>query len=137
MQVVPVQGRLPPAAGEEAKATRGFIVAVDKERQAPGLKALGLDREPTVQALLANKDVALPFKAVRALPVPGGWLLLVGSGDPKLLTQEKVGKLANLGCRAAAAAGCRTAATTLVLDTWRNAEAAQAVAHGALIGSLD
>jgi leucyl aminopeptidase len=137
MQVVPIQGARPPAPVPNGKAAKAFIAAVGKDRKAPGLKAFGLDREPAVAALLANKDVALPFKAVRTLPVPHGWLVLVGSGDPKALTQEKVGALANLGCRAAAASGCRTAATTLVLDTWKDAEAAQAVAHGALIGALD
>jgi leucyl aminopeptidase len=137
MQVVPVQGTRPPAPAKGPQAPRAFIVAVDKERKAPGLKAFGLEREPAVAALLANKDIALPFKALRSLPVAGGWLLLVGSGDPKALTQEKIGTLANLSCRAAAASGCRAAATTLVLDTWRDAAAAQAVAHGAVIGSLD
>ena len=132
MQVVPVQGAPTPAQGP-----RAFIAAVGKDRKAPGLKALGLDKEPGVAALLGNKDIALPFKAIRSLPVAGGWLLLVGSGDPKLLTQEKIGTLANMGCRAAAAVGCRAAVTTLVLDTWKDAAAAQAVAHGAVIGALD
>ncbi|HJQ93879.1 MAG TPA: M17 family metallopeptidase, partial [Candidatus Thermoplasmatota archaeon] len=55
----------------------------------------------------------------------------------KALTQEKIGALANGACRAAGGVGCRTAVTTLVLDTWKDAAAAQAVTHGAIIGSLD
>lgn len=122
------------AASRKAQA---FMVGVDKDRKAPGLKALGLDAEPTLRAILGNKDIALPFKAVRSVHTASGWVLLVGSGDPKALTQEKIGALANMGCRAAGAAGCRTVVTTLVTDTWKDAEAAQAVAHGAVIGALD
>jgi leucyl aminopeptidase len=134
MKVVPV-------APSEALAGKGkaqaFIVGVDRDRKAPGLKALGLDRDPTALAILGNKDIALPFKATRTLLTPQGWLVLVGTGDAKTLTQEKIGALANGACRAAAGVGCRTAATTLVLDTWKDATAAQAVTHGAIIGSLD
>jgi leucyl aminopeptidase len=123
-----------PAVPRNAQA---FIVAVDKERRAPGLKAVGLEKDPAVRAVLGNKEIPLAFKAARTLLTPKGWLVLVGAGDAKALTQEKLGTLANVGCRAAAAAGCRSAATTLVLDSWKNAVAAQAVTHGALIGALD
>lgn len=133
MQLVAV----PAGSTAAARKAQAFLVAVDKERKAPGLKALGLDQDPTLKAILANKDVQLPFKAVRSVHTASGWVLLVGLGDAKALTQEKVGTLANLGCRAAGAAGCKTLATTLVLDTWKDAAAAQAVGHGAVIGSLD
>src|SRR5688500_16913797 len=126
-----------PKAGRGKAAAQAFIVGVGKDRKAPGLKAFGLEKDPTALAVLGNKDIALPFKATRTLLTPAGWLVLVGTGDAKALTQEKVGTLANLGCRAAGGVGCRVAATTLVLDTWRDAAAAQAVAHGAVIGSLD
>src|ERR1041385_3018021 len=126
------------APGARSKA-QAFVVGVGKERKAPGLKALGLEdgADMTAHAILANRDVQLPFKAVRAVPSSKGWLILVGLGDPKALTQEKIGALANLGCRAAAAAGCKAVATTLVLDTWKDAAAAQAVTQGALVGALD
>jgi leucyl aminopeptidase len=134
MQVVPADvGQLQRGKSKP----QAFIVGVDKEHKAPGLKAVGLDKDPTVASVLGNKDIALPFKATRTLPTPAGWLVLVGTGDAKALTQEKIGALANIGCRASAGVGCRTAATTLVLDTWKDAAAAQAVTHGAIIGSLD
>ncbi|HUR25451.1 MAG TPA: M17 family peptidase N-terminal domain-containing protein [Candidatus Thermoplasmatota archaeon] len=133
MKVVPASAGPQRGAGKP----QAFIVGVDKERKAPGLKALGLDKEPTLAAVLANKDIALPFKATRTLPTPSGWVILVGTGDPKALTQEKLGALSNGACRAAAGAGCRIAMTTLVLDTWKDATAAQAVTQGAIIGSLD
>lgn len=117
--------------------SKAIIVGVDKERKAPGLKAVGWDKDATLVAFLANKDAALPFKGVRSLPVGTGWAILVGLGDAKALTQEKVGTLANLGCRAAAAVGHKSAATTLALDCAKVAGAAQAVTHGAIIGSLD
>ncbi len=113
-----------------------FIVGVDSKRKARGLKSLGLS-DAMVDRLLANKEVALPFKTVRALPIGNHWLVLVGIGDRKKLTQEKIGTAANLGARAAAGLGCKVAATTLVTDTWGNAAAAQAVTHGAILGSLD
>ena len=131
---------VPAAAGQLQRGKskpQAFIVGVDKDRKAPGLKAVGLDKDPTVAGILGNKDIALPFKASRTLPTPAGWLVLVGTGDAKALTQEKLGALANLGCRASAGVGCRVAVTTLVLDTWKDAAAAQAVTHGAIIGSLD
>ena len=121
------------AAQVKAKA---FIVGVDKDRKAPGLKLLGLDGEKAVADLLANKDIALPFKAVRTLPTGKGWLILVGTGDGKALTQEKLGTLANLGARAAGGLGVKVAATTLAVDA-KHAHAAQAVTHGAIAGSLD
>jgi leucyl aminopeptidase len=129
MQVVPAA-----AAG---KKTQAFLVGVDKDRKAPGFKALGLEKETSITMILGNRDIALPFKAVRSIATPRGWVLLLGLGDPKALTQEKIGSLANLGCRAAGSLGCKAAATTLVLDTWKDAAAAQAVAHGAVIGALD
>ncbi|MFA5943923.1 MAG: leucyl aminopeptidase [Candidatus Thermoplasmatota archaeon] len=129
MKVVPAQ-----AASGKAKA---FIVGVDKDRRASGLKLVGLEKDATTLAILGNKDIALPFKAARAVLTPKGWLILVGTGDGKALTQEKIGSLANVGCRAAGGVGCRVAATTLVLDTWKDAIAAQAVTHGAVIGALD
>lgn len=124
-----------PVAATQVKA-KAFIVGVDKERKAPGLKAFGLDGEKAVADLLANKDIALPFKAVRSLPTAKGWLILVGTGDAKGLTQEKLGTLANLGARAAGNLGVKVAATTLALDG-KNDHAAQAVTHGAIVGSLD
>lgn len=134
--VVPISAAQ--AASGKTKA-QAFIVGVDKDRKAPGLKVLGLleGADVTVHSVLANKDVAFPFKTTRAFPTSKGWLILVGTGDAKLLTQEKIATLANLGARAAASLGCATAATTLVLDTWKNAAAAQAVTHGCLIGALD
>jgi leucyl aminopeptidase len=133
MKVVPV---LPGPKSKTPKAD-ATVVGVDKERKAPGLKALGLDQDATVKAILGNKDVALAFKQVRSVHTASGWVFLVGLGDAKALTQEKIGTLANLACRAAGATGCRTAVTTLVMDTWKDAAAAQAVSHGAVIGSLD
>ncbi|MHB1261667.1 MAG: leucyl aminopeptidase family protein [Thermoplasmatota archaeon] len=129
MKVVPAQA--------PDKKTQAFIVGVGKDRKAPGLKSVGLDKDPTATAVLGNKDIALPFKAARALLTPKGWLILVGTGDAKALTQEKIGALANLGCRAAGGVGARIAVTTLVLDTGKDAASAQAVTHGAIIGSLD
>jgi leucyl aminopeptidase len=123
-----------PAGKTQAKAV---IVGVDSRRRAPGLKRAGLDREPALKALLADADVSLAAKTVRAVPVAQGWAILVGTGDPKRLTQEKIGAFANLGCRAAAGLGVRVAATTLVTDTWGDAAAAQAVTHGCIIGLLD
>ncbi len=121
----------------QAKA-QAWIVGVDKDRKAPGLKTLGLDAEPAVKAVLENKEAALPFKGLRSLPVAKGWVLLVGLGDPKKLTQEKVGALANLAARAAGQIGCKTAATTLATDVrLPPAAAAQAVTQGVLIGALD
>lgn len=122
----------------QAKAT-AFILGVDKDRKAPGLKTLGLNdsADAAVHSFLANKDAALPFKAVRSLPSSKGWIIFVGMGDPKSLTQEKLGTLANLGIRAAAALGCKDSATTLALDCAKVDGAAQAVTHGAIIGSLD
>lgn len=117
--------------------SKAFVVGVDKDRKAPSLKLLGLDAEPTILDVLGNKDIPLPYKAIRSIPTSKGWVILAGTGDAKLLTQEKIGTLANLGARAAAGLGLKEAATTLVLDTWKNAQAAQAVAHGAVIGSLD
>jgi leucyl aminopeptidase len=125
-----------PVAAPQVKS-KAFIVGVTKERKAPGLKALGLDGEKSVAALLADKKIGLPFKTVRALPVARGWVFLVGLGDAKALTQEKIGTLTNIGCRSAAALGAKSAATTLVMDTWKNGAAAQAVAHGAIMGGLD
>ncbi|MEA3144569.1 MAG: leucyl aminopeptidase [Thermoplasmata archaeon] len=125
------------AVGPKQVAAQAYIVGVDAARKAPGLKALGLEKEAAVAQLLANKDIALGFKTVRSLPTPRGWVLLVGSGDKARLSQEKIGALANLGARAAAGLGCTTAATSLVTDTWANAAAAQAVTHGVLIGALD
>lgn len=124
-----------PVAATQVKA-KAFIVGVDKDRKAPGLKAFGLDGEATVLELLANKEIALPFKGVRSLPTSKGWLVLVGTGDAKALTQEKIGTLANLGARAAGNLGVKVAATTLALDA-KNAHAAQAVTHGVIVGSLD
>jgi leucyl aminopeptidase len=129
MEVVPV-------SAAQAKAI-AFIVGVDKDRKAPGLKLFGLEKDANVAELLANKDIALPFKAVRSLPSTKGWILLVGTGDAKLLTQEKVGTLTNIGCRAAAGLGQTRAVTTLAIDCAKVAGAAQAIAHGAIIGSLD
>lgn len=137
MQVVAVQAGAGKPSKPSATGNVATAVGVDKDRKAPGLKAFGLDQDPTVKAILANKDIALPFKTVRSVHTPSGWVLLVGLGDRKALTQEKVGTLANLVCRGAAAVGCREAVTSLVADTWGNAAAAQAVAHGAIIGSLD
>ena len=117
---------------------QAYVVGVDAKRKAPGLRTLGLDRDPTVKALVDNKDIPLPFKTIRPVPTPSGWLLLVGLGEPAKLTQEKVGSLVNLGARAAAGLGCTTAATTLATDCRLTPAAAlQAVAHGAVIGSLD
>ena len=120
----------------QAKAI-AFIVGVDKDRKAPGLKLFGLEKDANVAELLANKDIALPFKAVRSLPSTKGWIILVGTGDAKLLTQEKVGTLTNIGCRAAAGLGQTRAVTTLAIDCAKVAAAAQAIAHGAVIGALD
>src|SRR5690349_20891290 len=93
-----------PASQVKAKA---FIVGVDKDRKAPGLKLLGLEdgADMTAHSILSNKEVQIPFKTVRAVPSSKGLLLLVGMGDVKALTQEKVGTLANLGCRAAGGLG--------------------------------
>ncbi|MEA3191354.1 MAG: leucyl aminopeptidase [Thermoplasmata archaeon] len=124
-----------PVSLSQAKA-QAFVVGVDAQRKAPGLKAFGLHADPTVKAVLDNKDIGLPFKALRSVPTPKGWVLLVGLGDPKKLTQEKVGTLANLAARACASLGCRTAATTLASDV-RHPAAAQAITHGVLIGALD
>lgn len=129
MEVVPV-------AAAQAKAL-AFIVGVDKDRKAPGLKAFGLDKDRAILDLLANKDAVLPFKTMRSLPTAKGWVVLVGMGDAKALTQEKVGTLANLGCRAAASLGHKSAATTLAVDCAKVVGAAQAVTHGAIIGALD
>src|SRR5688572_16572710 len=114
MKVVPVAPN-EAQAGLPKGAAQAFIVGVDKDRKAPGLKVLGLQGDPTAAAVLGNKDIALPFKATRTLLTPGGWLVLVGTGDAKALTQEKIGALANGACRAAAGVGCRVAVTTLVL----------------------
>src|SRR5689334_10072462 len=124
MKVSPVQASGLPAVLRKAQA---FAVAVDKDRKAPGLKALGLADEASLKAVLGNKEIPLPFKALRSLHTSKGWVLLVGSGDAKGLTQEKIGTLANLACRAAASLGCRVLVTTLVADTWKDATAAQAV----------
>jgi leucyl aminopeptidase len=125
------------AVGPKQVAAEAFIVGVDGERRAPGLKAFGLDKEAAVRTVLDTKAIGLPFKTVRSVPTAKGWAILVGSGDKARLSQEKIGTLANLGARAAAGLGCKVAATTLVTDTWANAAAAQAVTHGALIGALD
>ncbi len=113
-----------------------FVVGVDADRKAPGLKLLGID-DAAVNAILANKGIAVAPKTVRSVPVGERWVILVGLGDRKKLTQEKVGTAANLGARAAAGLGAKTAVTTLVTDTWGNAAAAQAVTHGAILGGLD
>src|SRR5688572_28175788 len=103
MQVVPAavarlqRGKSKPQA---------FIVGVDKDRKAPGLKAIGLEKDATALAVLGNKDIVLTFKATRTLPTAAGWLILVGTGDAKALTQDKIGALANVACRAAGGVGC-------------------------------
>jgi leucyl aminopeptidase len=125
------------AVGPRQVAAEAFIVGVDAERKAPGLKLLGLDKEEAVRKVLDAKEIPLAFKTVRPLPTPKGWVVLVGSGDKARLSQEKIGTLANLGARAAAGLGCKVAATTLVTDTWGDAAAAQAVTQGTLIGALD
>lgn len=119
------------------KDAEGFVVGVTKDRKAPGLKALGLDQDASIRAVLDNKDIAIPFKTTRPLHTPRGWVVLVGLGDMKHMTQEKIATMANLGARAIVGLGCRVAATTLVNDTWGDARSAQAVTHGILIGSLD
>ncbi len=124
------------AVGAQQAKAQAYIVGVDKDRKAPGLKVLGLDGEQGVQELLANKAVALPFKTMRSFPTAKGWLILAGLGDKKALTQEKLGSLANMGCRAAASLGCTTATTTLLGDSGHG-QAAQALTHGAIIGLLD
>ncbi len=124
---------LPVTAPDKADC---LLVGVDDKRKAPGLKAFGIQNDAAAAAL-ADANVPLAFKAVRSFPHGKGWLLLVGLGDPKKLTQEKIGTLANLGARAAGALGCKVAATSLVLDTWKDAAATQAVTQGALIGALD
>jgi leucyl aminopeptidase len=129
VEVIPVTAT---QAGAQA-----FLVGVDHERKAPGLKVFGVDQLPVVREVLENKEVAIPFKTVRPLPTGKGWVILVGLGEKKNLTQEKIGTLANLAARAAGGLGVKTAATTLVRDTWGDAEAAQAVAQGVLIGALD
>ncbi len=113
-----------------------LILGVDDKRKCPALKAWKI-ANPAVDALLADKDIPLPFKAMRSFPNGTGWLLLVGIGDPKKLTQEKIGTLANAAARAAGQLGCKTAATTLFTDCGRDAGTAQAVAAGVLIGALD
>ncbi|MCA1819291.1 MAG: hypothetical protein LC620_04445, partial [Halobacteriales archaeon] len=114
------------------------VVGVDGKRRAPGLKALGLAAETAVLGLLANRAIPIPFKTIRPVPTATGWVLLVGMGDPRRLTQEKVGTLANLGARAAAGLGCATAWITLASDCRLPAAVAlQAVVQGAVIGSLD
>jgi leucyl aminopeptidase len=121
------------AAKADAQA---YVVAVDHERKTPSLRRLGLDG--AADAVLSNKSIPLPFKTVRCLPTPKGWLVLVGIGDPKKLTQEKVGTAVNLGARAAQGLGCRSVATTLAIDCkLPKTLALQAVVHGAVIGALD
>ncbi|HLF15844.1 MAG TPA: leucyl aminopeptidase [Candidatus Thermoplasmatota archaeon] len=124
-------------AASRVKAN-AFLVGVDKARKAPGLKALGLEGEPNVAGMLANKEIPLPWKTVRSVSTAKGWVLLCGLGDTKALTQEKVGTLANLAARSAGGLGVKVAATTLVADCRLDARsAAQAVTQGVLIGALD
>lgn len=113
-----------------------LILGVDQARRAPSLKRLGIE-DAILTQILANPAVPLPFKTVRTVPAAGRWLVLVGMGEVKKLTQEKIGTLANMGARAAAGLGAQVAATTLALDTWNNAAAVQAVVHGAILGGLD
>lgn len=116
--------------------TDAFIVGVDKDRRARGLKALGIE-DPAAQRVLGDKAVTLGPKTTRTLPVADGWLVLVGMGDPRKLTQEKLGALVNAGARAAAGAGAKRAVTTLLLDVAAKPAWAQAVAHGAVLGALE
>ena len=125
------------AVGKPTGKVQAFIVGVDKDRKAPSLKGLGLEGEPILTRILGDQDVPMAWKTVRTLPTAKGWVVLVGMGDPKKLTQERLGTLANLGCRAAAGVGCSIAATTLVADSWRSVdlearvhELADALAHG-------
>jgi len=114
-----------------------FIVGVDGDRRAPGLEALGIDHAH-LKRILSDSAVSLGYKTVRAVPLEKGWAVLVGLGDVKKLTQEKIGSLANAGARAAAGLGAERAATTLLLDLGHDPQgAAQAIAHGAVIGALD
>jgi len=120
------------------RGATAFVVGVDKDRKAPGLKAIGLAKDATVATLLANADIPLPPKTVRSLLTPSCWLVLVGVGDAAKLTQEKLGTAVNLGLRAAAGLGCRTVATTLAADVRMPARVAlQAAVHGAVLGALD
>ncbi|MHB8632396.1 MAG: leucyl aminopeptidase family protein [Thermoplasmatota archaeon] len=124
-----------PATASELKA-EAYIVGVDDRRRAPGLKLIALERDAAVTTLLANDKAALPPKSVRTLPTAKGWLILVGMGPAAKRTPEFMGTLANVGSRAAAAIGCRTAATTLPSDL-ASQGALRAVVQGALIGALD
>ncbi|HUR61932.1 MAG TPA: leucyl aminopeptidase [Candidatus Thermoplasmatota archaeon] len=125
------------AAGAKDIKADAYIVGVDGARKAPGLKTLGLEKEPALRSLLDNKEVSMAYKTVRALPTPKGWVLLVGLGDKARLSQEKIGTAANLAVRTAGGLGCKVAVTTLVADTWGDASAAQSVTQGTLIGALD
>jgi leucyl aminopeptidase len=120
---------------QQSKA-EAYIVGVDKDRKATGLAVLGLEKDAVIKRILKDKAVSLGFKSARSVPTARGWVVLVGMGDVKKLTPEKIGTLANIGCRAAAGLGAKRAATTLVLDL-HDAKAAQAIVHGAVIGALD
>ncbi len=125
------------ATAKQVKAD-AFIIGVDKDRKAPGLKTFGLDKQPLAKKILANKNIGLGFKSVRALPSDEGWIILVGLGETDKLTQEKLGTLANMAARTAGGNGCKRAATTLALDSGMDAAtAAKAVVEGTIVGGLN
>ncbi len=112
-----------------------YIVGVDKDRKAPGLKRLGID-SGHVKRILTDKDIPMSPKTTRVVPLDEGFAVLVGIGDPKELTQEKLGAITNQAVRAAAGVGAKKAATTLLTDAPIEG-AAQAIVSGAIIGGLD
>lgn len=115
------------------------VISKDDKRTAPGLARMGI-KHKAAEWLIDNQTTGLGLKSVKSVPTDDFALILVGLGDPKKLTQEKLGSAMNAALKHVKDLGFRSVATSLHIDAAGEAldetAAVQAMVHGAIIGDL-
>lgn len=116
------------------------VTEVDKKRAAPGLKAIGEDKNEIAKLYLSQDQVSMGLGSTHETPGKEALIIFVGLGDPKHLTQEKLGTAMARGLAAAKASAAHEVSTTLLLDAadcpLDEATMAQALVHGGVCGNL-
>ena len=77
------------------------VTEVDKKRAAPGLKAIGEDKNEIAKLYLSQDQVSMGLGSTHETPGKEALIIFVGLGDPKHLTQEKLGTAMARGLAAA------------------------------------
>ena len=117
------------------------VTEVDKKRAAPGLKAIGEHKNEIANLYLSQERVSMGLGSTHETPGKEALIIFVGLGDPKKLTQEKLGTAMARGLAAAKASGAHDVSSTLLLDAadadLDDATMAQAFVHGAVCGTLE